>query len=282
MSKDHREIRYYFGRLNIIASYDSKREFLMKGFKAGIELEIRSFQWGYYNISEMNVRNGTIITGYFVKYAPKKREQVAEKTSHRLKVEDARNRVIAKSRFFLHVDSGIIAYHPISGRIGENQFRENFCKLFEKSHRNFFVDVKIQTIDEEKELLKCIGKFDIIHSITITLHPSNPSNRKEWKDIDNRLKKLEAESYKEEIKASVNSDRGLHEIDKDDDIMGKIQMTEDGYGESRIKGRMNGEEKTVSTKGCSKTTMAPNDDFSTEEVWQTLKQAFNRILSRFK
>ena len=45
---------YYFGRLNFIAAYQNKKEFLFKGLSTEEPLKIYDFNWGFFDIVEFS------------------------------------------------------------------------------------------------------------------------------------------------------------------------------------------------------------------------------------
>jgi hypothetical protein len=59
-------------------------------------------------------------------------------------------------------------------------------------------------------------------------------------------------------------------------------MTEDGYGETQVRGYLDGELKTISSKENPITCDAPNDEFESKTVFNILKHKFTDIMSRFK
>lgn len=275
------EIKFRFGRVNILSSYDDKTALLRKGFKTKKIVIEDKFSWGFFNIEELDTELGKVFTGFLCKYAPIKLEEKADPTIHSIIDEEIENRIIAKSRFFLIVKSGLIAYHTISNSISPNQFSKFFTQLFIEEFDRLFLNIDIQSIKEEYEIFDAIKKFEQIQKVTIILHPSNPNNRDSWDHIDKLIKNLEAASMKEEIFYKENS-KGLQNISSNNEIVSRIQMTEDGYGETQVRGYMNGELKTISSKQNPITCDAPNDEFEANTVFNILKHKFRNILGRFK
>lgn len=168
-------VNYFFGRLNLIAYYENKHTFLMNSMSKDIEISKREFDWGFFNISQIEVENVLFITGYIVKYLQYKGEEIVDKEQRKLLSIDVPNRAIASSLFFLH--------------------------------------------------------------------PSNPSNRDRWKFTDQKIKKLEAEKYRQ----TFISKRGLR-INEDDEVYSDILMAGDGYGKAELTGEKDGKELTASTE----------------------------------
>ncbi len=274
-------IRYYFGRLNLIATFKDKKKFLLDGLTKQLILEKRrGSNWGFFDVSEMQTQRGPFLHGFLVKYKPASEEEVANPVTHRLGDEEAKNRVIAKARFFLHVESGIIAYHPVGYQIDNEIFCERFPEILMEAHDGFFVNAEIQAIEERFKIFDALKKFKNISKVAIYLHPSNPSNSDRWERTDKRLKKMEAASYREEWESKPLGG-GLKDVAEDEDLTAKIAMADDGYGKADITGEIDGEKKTISTRDNPITTQAPSDDHPPETILEQLSRTLDSIFARF-
>jgi len=274
-----RTIKYYFGRLNLIAVFDDKREFLFKALKTNRVLQYRGYNWGFFDIVELESELGNLFHGFLVKYKPEFSEEVANPNTHSLEDQEIDNFVVAKARFFLHIKSGIITYHPVGNIISRQTFVERFCKLFEFSLDNMFVNAEIQSIEEDYKIFEVIRSFKKIKRVHIYLHPSNPSNRDRWKRTDERLKNLGASSYYENYEA--DEEIGSLNVVEDEEINSKISMADDGYGKADVTGEVDGELTTVSTSDNPITTQAPNDEFEARNVLDKLVIKLKDIFDRF-
>jgi len=252
---------------------------LLKALKSKKVLEFRGFKWGFFNTLEMETELGAFLHGYLVKYKPEFSEEVANPLTHNLEDQFIENFVWAKSRFFLHIKSGVISYHPIGNAISKELFVERFCKLFEHTLENMFVNVEIQSIEEDYKIFEVIRSFQKIQHLHIYLHPSNPSNRDRWRRTDDRLKNIGASKYYEHYYAEPLLDN-LNIID-DEDINSKITMADDGYGKAEITGIFDGETKTISTSDNPISTHAPGDEESPENVLNKLLEKIKNIFRRF-
>lgn len=274
-------VRYYFGRLNLIATFKDKKKFLLTGLTKSLILEKRKgSNWGFFDVSELQSERGSFLHGFLVKYKSAKEEEVADPATHRLGDEQAKNRVIAKARFFLHVETGIIAYHPVGYEISTKIFCERFPEILVEAHDRFFVSAEIQAIEERFKIFEVLKKFKRISKLSIYLHPSNPSNSDRWEKIDKRLKKLEVASYKEEWEEKPQSD-GLKNVVDDEDLTAKIAMADDGYGKADISGEIDGQKKTISTSDNPITTQAPSDDQPADTILTHLGKTIGEIFERF-
>lgn len=275
----NRSIRYYFGRLNLVATYPDKREFLLKGLRTSKFVEHRGYKWGFFEASELQTEFGAFLHGYLVKYRSETDEEVAVPETHKLSDEAIANRVVAKSRFFLHIESGLIAYHPVGNQIENRAFCERFVQIFHDALDNLFVNAEIQSIEEQFKIFEAIRRFKSISRVFVYLHPSNPSNTERWEKIDKRLKKLGASSFHEQYEGKPDGD-GL-DIIEDEELTSKISMADDGYGKADVTGDMDGEIRTVSTKDNPITALAPNDEEPPENVMQKLTSPIRNIFNRF-
>jgi hypothetical protein len=276
-----RQVPYVFGRLNLIATYSNKRDFLLKGLRTGRVINVRDFGWGFAEIAELkDPQHGEFLTGLLVKYRPETKEEVFDPKTHKLGDEEIDNKVIAKARFFLHVESGLIAYRLIGAVISAEVFRARFKKIFEEAHENLLLDVEIQSIDERSQIFEAIRRFRTIERVVVALHPSNPSNSALWRATDEKLKKMEAGSYREQFDAKKGG-TGL-KIEGQEDLTGKITMAADGYGKAAVTGQVDGQRKTVSTQRQAVSALAPDDDEPTGTILKGLGPSMKEIFGRFK
>ena len=270
---------YYFGRLNVMAQFVDKKEFLLTGLQTKKTIEKGEHLWGFFNVGELSYAKEDFLSGYLVKLRPKTEEEVADIETHHLEYEEIENRAVAKSLFFLHVKSGLIAYHPVGRHIRDYHFRKVFARLLEAAYDDFFINAEIQTVEDRIHIFEAINRFQRIMNVSIYLHPTNPNYDIAYKLIDERIKNLEADSYTEIYKASPEGD-GL-KIKDDKEIEGKITMADDGYGEARVTGEIDGKIITVSTKDNPITAEAPSKA-EPPSVLGVLWATFEHIRERFR
>lgn len=280
MSNTH---SYIFGRLNLITGqpYENKTEFILLGLRSSNSLKKSNMNWCFVKVKRLDSEEGNFIYGVLVKYKESSPEEVINEEAGTIEEEIVENFIEAKSLFFLHIDSGIIAYRPVS-KISRNQFITNFCELFKQAYNNFFVDAEIESIEEEYEFFQKLQEFEVINRIEIQLHPSNPSLRDDWKDIDNKLKALKASTYKEEYEAK-NETSGLNikAIQNDPDIKSKLTMADDGYGKAKVVGKIKEELKQITTSDHPVTMDVPIHE-NIQDTFNELKSGFFKIFNRFK
>jgi len=263
--------------LNLIAEYRDKYEYLLAGLSPRDNLESHGYEWGFFSVTALSSALGPILHGLLVKYRPSSEEEVAVPSEQRLTDEEARNRVKAKSPFFLHPSSGVIAYRPIAGQISAHTFRTRFCRLFESAHENLLVSAEIQSVQERLRLLEALEKFTFISRLTVSLHPSNPRNAERWKRIDERIKAMRAAQYHEAFEAKPGGP-GLA-VPSDAEVVDKIVMADDGYGLASAKGILSGRTKTISTASSPVAAQVPVDIDPTRML-QGLQPTIEEILER--
>ena len=275
----NKPVKYYFGRFNLIATYQNKKEFLLRGLQTKKYIPHRNHLWGFVEITEIKTNQGLFIHGYLVKYKAESGEEVVLPEKHKLGEVRVPNTVEAKSRFFLHIESGLIAYHPVGGQIENEMFSERFVEIFHEALDKMFVNAEIQAIEDRFQVLEIIKKFRSISKVEVYLHPSNPNLSPLWKNVDARIKKVGANNYTEVYE--VTKEGSTLDVADDEDIRGKIAMAEDGYGEADVTGDMDGEVRRISTKDNPITAQAPGDEETPESVLENLKDPLQRIFDRF-
>ncbi|MEB3308630.1 MAG: hypothetical protein VKJ02_00185 [Snowella sp.] len=282
-----RDPKYYFGRLNIVSAYTvEKRLFLERGLNSGILVAERNYTWGFFEIAPILVPTTELeayLTGFLVKYRPSDPEQFVNTATRAIEEQEIRNRIKAKSRFFLHIKTGIIAYQ-ITGEINNKAFRESFSKLLEASYDNLFIDAEVQAINQEQPFFEAIKRFDSISKISIYLHPSNPSSRDVWKRVDERFKNLGLESYTEVYKLKPNHPSKL-DIEGEEEINSKLRMASDGYGKAKIRGKKDGENETITTGDNpieAEVESSLENNGNSNEILQQILPTFKSLFKRIK
>lgn len=269
--------KYIFGRINILGSYEDKDKTLYDGLTKSEIYTQKINNYGFYEVVRLEFEDELYFTGFLAKYRPKTEIETAQPIERTLGDSNIDNLVIAKSRFFLHLESGIIAYHPAAADIPDFLFREVFVRIIQDFYKDFFIRLDFTAITDEHGLFGAIESFESVDKITVRLHPSNPSNREIWQNLDKRLKDLKAKSVTE----SYDLNAPPNVVSNDPELKAKLTMAEDGYGSARIRGTKAGKPKIVSTKNFPSSGMAPSDEHSPKTVLGTLSEFFKEIKKRF-
>jgi hypothetical protein len=270
---------YYFGRLNLLGKWNDKRTFLREAMASGAVEPKGKFKYGTFSVEDLSINNQTFAYGTLVKYKPLLKGEVVDEQSGQIVEGGLPDGVVAKSEFFLHYQSEVIAYHPTASRLSNRQFRNMFAQLIEAGHDHFFVDVSIELIEEECGIIEAVKRFQVIRRISIEIHPTNPSNRKIYEDIDRRLKDLEAQKLRQSIEGGRDG-LNKHAL-LQDDIYESLVMAADGYGKGNIQGILEGAKVTIST-GQSPVTKEVFVSENPKDVLSQLLSAFERIWERKK
>jgi hypothetical protein len=237
-------VKYVMGRLNLIASYKNKFEYINNSIRKNVIINSLSkrYNYGIFQVENKIIDNEQFIIGTLTKFRPFEEEEKVNLEKGKIYVNEDKNNVVAKSNFMLHVKSGLIAFRPVGNNISENAFRNVFAEIIEKANNDFFVNVDIQIISEEIDVFYSLKNFEKINSVSIHLHPSNPTNREIWKDLDEELKLSQVDTYH----TSYKSDRGIV-VSENSKIFSEITMAADGYGNARIEGEKEGKKVIAST-----------------------------------
>lgn len=217
-----------------------------------------------------------------MKFRPSEPSEVVDVEARAIEGQEFRDRVRAKSRFFLHVKSGIIAYQAFK-EVTDKVFKKTFCELLEKAYDNLFVDAEIQTINHEVSFFDSLERLESISKVTVYLHPSNPSNREIWRRQDERFHELELQTYKEEYRIKENSNG--NRAKNDEEIRSKLHMASDGYGEATIVGKFQGETQEISTGDNPVRCNVEVDDEeepSPKKIMAQIVPTFKSIFKRMK
>ncbi len=273
-------VKYYFGRLNLIVAGREKFQVLRTALASNVALPVRRQRWGFYEFNERRLGNEVFQTGFLVKYKPEAEEEVVVPERRALEDKSIENRVTAKSRFFLHPASGVIAYHPVSSQIPRHLFESRFVEVLKSALQNFFIDAEIQAIQEQFKILEELQSFTTISRVSIYLHPSNPSSRDIWRRVDQQLKDVNASGYWERFDGD-RATGGLR-IAADEDVRRKIAMAEDGYGKVDVIGERDGATRRVSTRDSPMSILAPSDDAPPERILPALTDTITSFLERFR
>lgn len=275
--------RYHFGRLNVlpIRPYNEKLKWLENSLEWGGTVQDHNIHWQLFNIARLENDLGLFFSGFLGRYKEDTQIEIALPSGREIDVRTIENLISAKTLFFLHAESGVVAFRSVPKLIPPETFKARFTDLIFQGSGKFFTDVEIDNIEEPFSLREELKRFGRVNEVHIALHPSNPSNREVWKRVDRRLKDLKATKYVEQYETKDPYSSGLL-ILNDDDILSKIAMAEDGYGRVVVRGEIEGEDHTVTTTDNPVTALAPGEGETTKNVLKSLRGAFSRILARFQ
>ena len=278
-----KRVRYHFGRLNVlpIRPYQEKLQWLEDSLEWGGTVEDHNIHWQLFNISRLENELGLFFSGFLGRYKEDTEIEVALPSGREIDVRTIENLISAKTLFFLHAESGVIAFRSVPKLIPPETFKARFTDLIYQASGRFFTDVEIDNIEEPFSLREELKRFNRVREVHIALHPSNPSNREVWKRVDKRLKDVKATKYIEQYETKDPFSTGLLIVD-DQDILSKIAMAEDGYGKVVVTGEIQGEDHIVTTTDNPVTALASGEGEPPKNILRSLRGTFSRILARFQ
>lgn len=268
---------YCFGRLNLLTPTDDKHEFLLSALRSGAYETRGKFKYGFFDISRACFEDEIFITGSLVKYKPLLEGEIVDETRREIVGGGLPLGVVAKSPFLLHFASSVIAFKPVTNRLSHRQFRETFADLLEAAHDRFFVTATVESVDEELQVVEALDKMSIISEVSFRVHPTNPSSRKVFTEIDEKLKRMNATEMRHSV---AGGEGGLNrEVLREDDSYRGLIMAADGYGEGNIQGTIDDQKVVISTEDSPvrKEVVATEDP---QGILEQLFSTFRRIWER--
>jgi Domain of unknown function (DUF4747) len=271
------DVTYCFSRLNLLANYTDKEQFLLESMSSGAT-RYRNYEWAFTDIEKLEYSGENFITGFLVKYQELGEEEVVNTESMAVGQAEVPNLITGKSRFFLHIKSGLVVYNTQGSIISQEAFENRFSEIIEKYNQGIFIEAIMYTVQEEVDFSEMFAQFKSIKKISLVLHPSNPNFRNRWKGYDDRIKAIGATEYKENY--ITKKEEGT--LKPDTEIEDKIVMAQDGYGTASASGIKNdGEEGTISTSNNPSTAQAPGNeerpDIIVSFLWIKISAIFNRF-----
>ncbi len=233
-----------FGRLNIgYATDEEKNAFIYRSLSANQLIELHSHGYGLFDISNYSREGRSFVCGQLVKYRDT-RTEVVDETSHTLREDKVPENVIAKSDFCLDYATGVIAYRVISNRLTSSLFRQAFSELILEANDRLFTYAVVESIQTEITVIQALDQLETITEIWYEVHPTNPSSREPFAQLDAQLRKIRARTYQQFAQNPEGLDKqGI----VGDDIRNGLFMAADGYGEGYVKGIKEGILQTIRT-----------------------------------
>jgi hypothetical protein len=270
------KVRYFFGQISGKPEDQKGYDFFEKGLNNEVIIERLGYKWRFLKDDETldDEGIGKFFTGHLVKYKTTEEEVVGDSGISQTVVKA---HVKAKSRFFIHINSGFLAYNPITNFIGRDYFCLIFEKLFTKALHQLDGKVKIELQEKSCDLWKELKELDSIKKITLKLQKPNPENDDMWKEIEDKLDEMEATIYSETIEN--RSDKSLN-YKKIDYFRSKVAMAQSKYGTGEIIGYKDGKLITLRSKKTPIFVPVPNNIVDPKEILALLLDIFSRILKR--
>jgi hypothetical protein len=242
--------KYYFARLNLMYSeefYGAKKNFIKNTLNGINTITIRQNIWSFAGFRVIQKSDEDYIYAHLVKYKEDFIEEVLNISTREIENEIIENHIDASSTFFLHCNSNIVAY-KIKGRIGNTQFRNMFSQVFKmNAHNGFFTEVELLPIDENHIFSERLKRLEEVQKISFRLHPCNPHWRDNWDDINDDINSMNASDYSGQYISHKPNGLNINHILNNKRLSDQIDMANDGYGEIKAIGKLNGKKTSINT-----------------------------------
>jgi hypothetical protein len=212
--------------------------------------------------------------------------------------KDEPDMVLASSEFVYIPEYSGIAFHSIPNQIEPKKFIRIFSDIIEKSLGNFFIECRINLLDDLEGFYKKLDRFDSFIKITATVNPPNPLFGKLWESLKNYLEERNAtelriqewsknevlntqikklirliiEDNKQEIEKCIKEQK-LSDLDL------AILMSLDGYGSGRIDGKSSGQYSFIKTHEKIIHFSVAKDKLSELEIYTNAELILRRIVN---
>ena len=169
------------------------------------------------------------------------------KSANKLEYHEIRiNELYEYNRFLIFPDHTIAMCSK--ARFNSDEFIKIFKKLFDLNCPNYAVKADINYRRDDYDIFDIINGFDKMVDVIIKrLRKSNPNPRPAFERIEKFLEKEQTDEYSAQFVSDQRSQVGLTR-DPDSHIMSAISLSDEGYGESTIKGIKSGELIVINTK----------------------------------
>lgn len=270
---------FRFAELYLAKGGQGKEEVIEAALTNKTPVQVGEYLWIITDAMTVGYDDKSFRTGHLVKFHYRARGEFVNLEKQVIEIKSTEYIVKAKSRFFFHTDSGIMCYKTAGSEIDLDKFGRVFSEIVTRSTTDgVFVNAHVTPISRGHDVLNLIGKFSRIDRVTMSIHPSNPSTSDIWEELDKRLREMNAKKSTEVILANKDDDDGLN-VEGDKEITSKIHMASDGYGETTIRGTMNGEGREISTAKAPIRSTTNRDDDRPREMIMDLYGTFMEIWS---
>jgi len=272
---------FQFGRVLVVGrSVTDKAEFFSKVFSVKRPVSDQFNKFLFLDVQSLSINQETFFVGKLVKYKAKEEDVVIEDDSA-LGTSIVENAVVAQPEFVLHPFTGIIAFRSMPSLFSPRQFRDKFARLVEASFDNFFINTKVEAVNEEFEIQEQFKRLRSIKHISVDLHPSNPHNRDLWKHVDEEIKSYGAVEYLQQLIAPNDGSLSKEKLEQSD-IFAGIIMASDGYGYASIEGVLEDGQRVKVTTADNPTEAKTNIDGDNEHLVNQLIRTFQTVWKRTK
>lgn len=254
---------YYVGRVLKLGVLN--QQLLVDAIKSPAAIEIRGSSWTFSDVEDYKYDEKQFLFGRLIKYHPKGEVSVIDTESRSKITQIEPNLVIAESPFVYIPEHSGIVFLNVYNHIEQTVFTSRFCKVIERTHKDFFVDCKIEMVSDLRTFAVKLLSLEGIYLIKAKVSPPNPlfgplwASLKEYLEMRNtdRLTISEDSPKAEPLKTDLPTHvQKSAEQDKENPYKPEsplpigdaaILMAADGYGSGFIKGKKDNEIVTIKT-----------------------------------
>jgi hypothetical protein len=289
-----REAVFYIGR--VVKTGFSQEEFIEKLFDPS-PYDDRKNVWNIVNMLGYENNGRKYYFGKLNKANPDATVSVMTEDYKQEIEKEEPNMIIASSEFIYIPDYSGIAFHSIPNHIESKKFISVFCAIIEKSLKNFFVECKINLINDIESFYKKLNDFEMISKMKAVVNPPNPLFGKLWESLKTYLEERNAtelriqewnkdgilktqikeliqlilKGNKEEIEKYIQTHPLLSTLDL------SILMSLDGYGTGRIDGKAKGQHVFIKTHEQAIHFSMIKEQLTEISVYEKTEEIFLRI-----
>jgi len=277
--------RYYLGR--VIKLGRLNQELFMNAIVESPVVTVSKFAWAITDVIDKRGDNLPYLFGHLSKFSLEGQVTKVNISKRSQIDESAENLLIASSPFIYLPNYSGIAYLHVWNQIQEEVFPKRFKAIIEAAYDNFFVECNIEPISDYSTFVSKLREIDQFIEISANINPPNPLFGRLWGSLKDYVEKRNASELS--IKEITTNNRGLSTniIVLMDGILENPQfspetppditdtallMAADGYGNGKVIGRHNGEERIIRTSDTKKSFLDNKEPVVHELAEKVAKQ----------
>lgn len=281
MTKKKKQGTYFFGRVIKVGILANDN--FITALKDGSSVNSNSYRWMITDSLHKKNNEFEFFYGKLSKYSPEGETSVIDEDSKLTRDDLTENLAIASAPFVYIPEFSGICYLRIWNQIDQQTLKNRLKDIVTEYFDKIFVDMDIKDISETIKFKERVKEFTSISKIQCQINQPNPLYGDIWKHLKdyliNRkskdLKITEEAKGEEGILTRLNSNSDINDEESVNIIDAGIYMALDGYGEGKITGKVDGKEKTISTKSNAislKYDTNPDPDDFAQEVYKRFQE----------
>lgn len=280
-----RQGRYYLGR--VIKLGRLNQELLMDAIVKSPVVNIGKFAWAITDVVDKRNDDFPYLFGHLSKFSLEGQVTKVD-ISERSQVDEiAENLLIASAPFVYLPQYSGIAYLHVWNQIQEEVFPRRFKSIIEAAYDYFFVECNIEPISDYSTFVSKLREIDQFIEISANVHPPNPLFGRLWNSLRDYVNKRNASEVSLRETTTKNEGIDTNIIPLMDGILEDPQfspetppditdaallMAADGYGNGKVLGKHNGEERIIKTSDTKKSFLDDKEPDAHELAEKVAKQ----------